>query len=140
MPGQVPGIRSFEDCLAHRAKHEAAPDRALPSLAGNCYVHAEAGSIGCDSVTGARVDSRRQEYPMKTSVLGLALVMSVVSAMSVVSTVPAAARGGSAGWPGTVGPSYPYPSYCEICGAPWVAAPPPSRVVVRHYKPRPRAN
>jgi hypothetical protein len=72
---------------------------------------------------------------MKTSVLGLALVMSALL------TVPAAARGGSAGWPGTVGPSYPYPSYCEQCGAWWVAAPPPpARPIVRHYKPRPRPN
>jgi hypothetical protein len=100
---------------------------------------AKAGSTGCDSVTGARTDARRQEYPMKPSVLGLALAMSVVS-MSVVSTVPAAARGGSAGWPGTVGPSYPYPSYCEQCGAWWVTAAPPARPVVRHYKPRPRPN
>jgi hypothetical protein len=71
---------------------------------------------------------------MKTSVLGLAL------AMSVLFTVSASARGGSAGWPGTVGPSYPYPSYCEQCGAWWVTTPPPARPVVRHAKPRPRAN
>ena len=77
---------------------------------------------------------------MKTSVLGLALAMSVVSVTSVVSTVPATARGGSAGWPGTVGPSYPYPSYCANCGAWWVTAAPPARPVVRHYKPRPRPN
>ena len=54
--------------------------------------------------------------------------------------MPAAARGGSAGWPGTVGPSYPYPSYCAHCGAWWVTAAPPARPVVRHYKPRPRPN
>jgi hypothetical protein len=91
-------------------------------------------------MTGARADAHRQEYQMKTSVLGLALAMSVASMMSVVSIVPAAARGGSAGWPGTVGPSYPYPSYCEQCGAWWVTAAPPGRPVVRHYKPRPRPN
>jgi hypothetical protein len=69
---------------------------------------------------------------MKTSMLGLTLVISALF------TVPAAARGG---WPPMVGPSYPYPSYCEQCGAWWVAAPPPpARPVVRHYKPRPRAN
>jgi hypothetical protein len=68
---------------------------------------------------------------MKICVLGLTL------AMSVLSTVPAGARGG---WPPMVGPSYPYPSYCEHCGAWWVTAPPPARPVVRHYKPRPRAN
>jgi hypothetical protein len=90
-----------------------------------------AGSNGCDSVTDARADARRQEYPMKTSVLGLAL------AMSVLFTVPALARGG---WPPMVGPSYPYPSYCEQCGAWWVTAPAPARPVVRHYKPRPRPN
>ena len=63
---------------------------------------------------------------MKTSVLGLTLVISALL------TVPAAARGGSAGYPGTVGPSYPYPSYCAHCGAWWVVTPPPpSRAVVR---------
>jgi hypothetical protein len=80
---------------------------------------------------------------MKTSVLGLTAlgltVLGLALAISALFTVPAAARGGSAGYPGTVGPSYPYPSYCEHCGAWWVAAPPPSRVVVRHYKPRTRA-
>jgi hypothetical protein len=67
---------------------------------------------------------------MKTSVLGLALVISALM------TVSANARGG---WPPMVGPSYPYPSYCEQCGAWWVTAP-PARPVVRHAKPRPRAN
>ncbi len=68
---------------------------------------------------------------MKTSVLGLTLVISALM------TVPAAARGGSAGYPGTVGPSYPYPSYCAHCGAWWVATPPPAyRPVVRRYLAR----
>ena len=67
---------------------------------------------------------------MKTSVLGLTLVISVLF------TVPAWARGG---WPPMVGPSYPYPSYCEQCGFGWYAAPPP-RPVVRYRKHRAKAN
>jgi hypothetical protein len=73
---------------------------------------------------------------MKTSVLGLT-VLGLTLAISALFTVPAAARGGSAGYPGTVGPSYPYPSYCAHCGAWWVVTPPPpSRPVVRRYRAR----
>ena len=73
---------------------------------------------------------------MKTSVLGLT-VLGLTLAISALFTVPAAARGGSAGWPGTVGPSYPSPSYCAHCGAWWVVTPPPPpRPVVRPHRAR----
>jgi hypothetical protein len=65
---------------------------------------------------------------MKTSVLGLTLVISALL------IVPAGARGG---WPPMVGPSYPYPSYCAQCGAWWVVTPPPPpRPVVRPHRAR----
>jgi hypothetical protein len=74
---------------------------------------------------------------MKTFVPGLTLAITVL-ATSALFTLPAAARG-AGGWPGMVGPSYPYPSYCEQCGFGWYAAPPP-RPVVRYRKRRTGAN
>jgi hypothetical protein len=68
---------------------------------------------------------------MKTAMLNFTLVITALF------TVPAAARGG---WPPMVGPSHPYPSYCEQCGAWWVIAPLPARAVVQNYKPRPRVH
>jgi hypothetical protein len=79
---------------------------------------------------------RRQEYPMKEYPMKIC-VLGLTLAISAFLTVPAAARGGSAGWPGTVGPSYPYPSYCAQCGAWWVVTPPPPpRPVVRRHRAR----
>ena len=49
---------------------------------------------------------------MKTCMLGLTL------AISVLFTVPASAAGGG-GWPPMVGPSQPYPSYCQYCLPIW---------------------
>jgi hypothetical protein len=68
---------------------------------------------------------------MKRSVLGLTL------AISVLFTVPAGARGGG-GFP-VMGPSYPYPSYCEQCFGGW-QTPPPPRVIVRHPRHRTGVN
>ncbi len=61
---------------------------------------------------------------MKTCILGVTL------AISVLFTVPASAAGGG-GWPPMVGPSQPYPTYCQYCGL-WQPAPP---AVVRYRKP-----
>jgi hypothetical protein len=68
---------------------------------------------------------------MKASVLGSTL------AISILLTVPAGARGGG-GFPPMVGPSYPFPSYCEQCFPGWQA--PPARVVVRHKRRHTSAN
>jgi hypothetical protein len=62
---------------------------------------------------------------MKTCVLGLTL------AISALFTIPADAAGGG-GYPPMVGPSQPYPSYCQYCGAMWQTTPAP---VVRYRKP-----
>jgi hypothetical protein len=64
---------------------------------------------------------------MKIFVLGSTL------AISVLLTVPAGARGG---YP-IIGPSYPYPSYCQQCVVGWQASPQP-RVIVRRHRERHR--
>jgi hypothetical protein len=71
---------------------------------------------------------------MKASVLGSTL------AISILLIVPAGARGGGGGFPPMVGPSYPFPSYCEQCSLGWWQAPPPARVVVRHKRRHSGAN
>jgi hypothetical protein len=63
---------------------------------------------------------------MKISVLGSTLGISALL------TVPAAAAGGGS-FPPMVGPSYPFPSYCEQCLPIW-QVPPQPRVVVRHKR------
>jgi hypothetical protein len=68
---------------------------------------------------------------MTRSVLGLTL------AISVLFTAPAGARSGG-GFP-LMGPSYPYPSYCQQCYGGW-QAPPPPRVIVRHPRHRTGVN
>lgn len=62
---------------------------------------------------------------MKTFVLGLTL-----AAFGALFTVPAGAAGGG-GWPPMVGPTNPYPSYCQYCGLLQPAPP----VIVRYRKP-----
>ncbi len=52
MPGQKPGIRFFGIAWRAVPTSSAGPDRALPPPAGNCYVHAEAGSTGCEQRDG----------------------------------------------------------------------------------------
>jgi len=64
---------------------------------------------------------------MRWSVLGSTL------AIGTLPTVPAAARSGG-GYPGILGPSYPYPSYCEQCA--WRPVQPQPRVIVRHPRHR----
>jgi hypothetical protein len=68
---------------------------------------------------------------MKSSVLGSSL------AIGILLTVPAGARSGG-GYPPMVGPSYPYPSYCQQCGG-WPVEP-QTRVVVRRPRHRTGAN
>jgi hypothetical protein len=80
-----------------------------------------------------QIDLNKKELPMKASVLGSAL------AISILLTVPAGARGGGGGFPPMVGPSYPFPSYCEQCFL-GRQAPPPARFVVRHKRHHTGAN
>jgi hypothetical protein len=67
---------------------------------------------------------------MKWSVLGSTLTISVLL------TVPAGARSGG-GFP-LMGPSYPYPSYCQQCA--WWPVEPQRRVIVRQPRHRTGAN
>jgi hypothetical protein len=59
------------------------------------------------------------------------LVLGSMLAISVLLTVPAAARGG---YPAIVEPFYPYPSYCEQCFGGWLAPSQPRVVVQRRVE------
>lgn len=73
---------------------------------------------------------------MKTSVAPtLAAVLGATLVIGGLFTVPAAARSGG-GFPSQIGPSYPFPSYCEQCFGSWQAqpVPPAPRPAVHHHK------